>query len=145
MVCHLFLISLSTPYLEICLLAWHDTSTWLFSSLLAEVPHFLSLQARSNFHARPGLQGSGERLWKRTVNGATFENRKIFFWKRNIRPIFWWLHKSSFTHFRGSMADSLYEFHSRVLLLLYCHLPDGTATEQAQQCTAMENDVIAAI
>jgi len=43
------------------------------------------------------------------------------------------------------MADSLYEFHSRVLLLLYCHLPDGAATEQAQQCTAMENDVIAAI
>ena len=49
LVCHLFLISLSAPYLEICLLAWCYTSTWPFSSLLTEVPpHFLSLQARSH-------------------------------------------------------------------------------------------------
>ena len=34
----------------LCLLSY--TSTWPFSSLLAEVlPHFLSLQARSHFHA----------------------------------------------------------------------------------------------
>jgi len=43
-------ISLSS-LLEICLLAWRHTSTWPFSSLLAEVPpHFLSL-LRSHFHA----------------------------------------------------------------------------------------------
>jgi len=39
MLCHLYLVSLSAPY-------------WPFSSLLTEVPpHFLSLQARSHFHA----------------------------------------------------------------------------------------------
>ena len=32
MLCHLYLVS---PYLEICLLAYHHTSTWPFSSLLA--------------------------------------------------------------------------------------------------------------
>ena len=48
----LFLISLSlsAPYLEICLLPC--TSIWPFSSLLTEVPpRFLSLWARSHFHA----------------------------------------------------------------------------------------------
>jgi len=47
---HLFLVFLSTPYLEVCLLSWHYTSIWLLSSLLAEVPpHFLSWQARYHF------------------------------------------------------------------------------------------------
>ena len=41
MLCHLYLLSLSAPYLEICLLANCHTSTWPFSFVLAEViPHF---------------------------------------------------------------------------------------------------------
>jgi len=44
---HLFLVFFSTPYLELCLLPWHYTSIWPFSSLLAEVPpHFLSWHGR---------------------------------------------------------------------------------------------------
>jgi len=46
----LFLVFLSTPYLELYLLPYHYTSIWPFSSLLAEVPpYFLSWQARSHF------------------------------------------------------------------------------------------------
>ena len=52
MLCYLYVVSLSTPYLGVCLLALRHTSTWPFSSLLAKVPpRFLSLQARSHFHA----------------------------------------------------------------------------------------------
>ena len=52
MLCHLYLVSLSAPYLGVYLFTERHTSTWPFSSLLAEVPpHFLSLQARSHFHA----------------------------------------------------------------------------------------------
>jgi len=48
---YLFLVFLSTPYLEICLLPKHYTSSWPFSSLLTEVPpHFPFSQARSHFH-----------------------------------------------------------------------------------------------
>ena len=43
---HLFLVFLSTPYLELRLSPHHYTSIWPFSSLLAEVkPHVLSWQA----------------------------------------------------------------------------------------------------
>jgi len=41
MLCHLYLVSVSAPYLGVCLLAYCHTSTWPFSSLLAEEPpHF---------------------------------------------------------------------------------------------------------
>jgi len=44
---------------------------------------------------------------------------KIFFRKRDNRPTFWWkIHKSVFTHFGGSVADSLYKFHLRASLAL---------------------------
>jgi len=46
---HLFLVFVSIPSLELYLLPWHYTSIWPFSSLLAEVPPFLSWQARSHF------------------------------------------------------------------------------------------------
>jgi len=48
--CHLILVSLSTLYLEFCLLVSHHTSIQPFSSLPTEVPpHFPFLQARSHF------------------------------------------------------------------------------------------------
>ena len=50
--CHLILVSLSTLYLEFCLVVSCHTSILPFSSLPAEVPpHFPFLQARSHFHA----------------------------------------------------------------------------------------------
>jgi len=50
--CHLILVSLSTLYLEFCIVVSRHTSNWPFSSLLAEVlPHFPFLWARSHFHA----------------------------------------------------------------------------------------------
>jgi len=50
--CHLILVSLSTLYLGLYLVASRHTSILPFSSLPSEVPpHFPSLQARSHFHA----------------------------------------------------------------------------------------------
>jgi len=50
--CHLILVSLSTLFMQLYLLASCQTSMWSFSSLPAEVPpHFPFLQARSHFHA----------------------------------------------------------------------------------------------
>jgi len=39
-----------------------------------------------------------------------------------------------FTHFRGSVADSLYKFHFRASLSLYYRSPDGATTERTERC-----------
>ena len=49
---HMPMYNCSAAISMLCHLHLRHTSTWPFSSLLAEVPpHFLSLQARSHFHA----------------------------------------------------------------------------------------------
>ena len=61
--------------------------------------------------------------------------RKIFIWKSDNRPTFWWkLCKTSFTHFGGSVVDSSYKFHPRLSLSLYYRSPDGAANKKTQCC-----------
>jgi len=62
---------------------------------------------------------------------------KIFCEKRDNRPTCWWkLRKSLFTHFGGSLANSLYTFLFRALLSLYYRSPDGAAAERTHRCYA---------
>jgi len=56
-----------------------------------------------------------------------------FFWKRDNGPTFCWkLHKTSFTHFGGSVADSLYKLRVSLCFTLVHQM--ASLYERTQRC-----------
>ena len=51
-------------------------------------------------------------------NGTKYENRKMFFEKRDNCSRFWWKMCKSFTNFGESMVDSWHKFHWRASITL---------------------------